>query len=416
MELGLGFSLAVGMGIKDKQKDNQALSKVLELNGKYRIFCRVTEDNGVQTPIVAMVPGRSLDAKALGRVFIPIEGDLISVDEYGKFKDMSGLDAWARVARVLFDAQCAREKKAVEAEAAKAAEELGKELDPVKLNESLQKIELEYHGGKAADGTNIVPKKRPIISSLQLKMTNQLLVVKLDAKGAPDVANINYAYLEISDSRARKLLSFCNDANYYDPTTGILEFGLDYTGKDKQEAGRNDYQAIAHSLSLKTQYPDIWESDILPKIEGLVQGKTPQETAMLMRSKNRNVSSSVSPNEVIIAFKKFAATNTAVYGSIDFESDDVKRSAKDFLENGLLDGAPKIKAKMQEVYDANKKNDAPTMDEAAQTIAGDEAHDEKVAEAIKNVESANAGTLTEMMAATGDASLDELGGLGELDD
>ena len=412
MELGLGFSLAQGLNLKDKQKDNQALSKVLELNGKYRIFCRVTEDNGVNTPIVAMVPGRSLDAKALGRVFIPIEGDLISVDEYGKFKDMSGLDAWARMARVLFDAQCIREKKAVEAEAKRAAEDLGQEINSADLSKSLEKIELEYHGGKAADGTNILPKKRPIISGLQLKMTNQLLVVKLDAKGAPDVANINYAFLEISDSRAKKLLSFCNDVNYYDPTTGVLEFGLDYSGKDKQEAGRNDYTPIAHSLSLKTQYPEVWEKDILPKVEGLVKGNSPLETARLMRSKNRSVSTSVSPSEVITAFKKWASTNTAVYGSIDWESEDVKRSAKDFLDNGLLEAAPKVKEKMLALAESMKKD--VTMEEGAADIA--EVNDDKVAETIKNVEQSDAATLTEMMAQVGDASLDELGGLGELDD
>jgi hypothetical protein len=359
-----------------------------------------------------MVPGRSLDAKALGRVFIPIEGDLISVDEYGKFKDMSGLDAWARMARVLFDAQCIREKKAVEAEARRAAEDLGQEINSADLSKSLEKIELEYHGGKAADGTNIMPKKRPIISGLQLKMTNQLLVVKLDAKGAPDVANINYAFLEISDSRAKKLLSFCNDVNYYDPTTGVLEFGLDYSGKDKQEAGRNDYTPIAHSLSLKTQYPEVWEKDILPKVEGLVKGNSPLETARLMRSKNRSVSTSVSPSEVITAFKKWASTNTAVYGSIDWESEDVKRSAKDFLDNGLLEAAPKVKEKMLALAESMKKD--ATMEEGAADIA--EVNDDKVAETIKNVEQSDAATLTEMMAQVGDASLDELGGLGELDD
>ena len=362
-------SLRSGKRAKDAQGSDPHLSKVVELNGKYRLFFRpwLVED-GVVDVAAAMVPGRSCDFDICGTGFIPYTKDMYSIDETKQIDDNTGLKSWARIARVIHDAQCAREKKNAEAEAQRTAQELNQPLDQVSLSRNLEGIELKYHGGKAADGTNIAPKVQPAISGMQQKLSTQLLAVKLLPTGMPDWKNAKYAVLELSNQRITELITILDDPNYCDPNCTYIEVGYDYIGADKQAAGRAaKYQGIVRQMSLETMDPAGWQSAGKKLIDGIANGSTLDEVAEIMRSRNRNLKGGKGPNDIINSMKTWLARNAAIYGSIDFSADNVAWAAKDFLDAHLVDGLPAIKEQFEKIVAEQeaKKNGAAPAEETA---------------------------------------------------
>ena len=344
-------SLRSGKRAKDAQGSDPHLSKVVELNGKYRLFFRpwVLED-GIVDVAAAMVPGRTCDLDICGTTFIPYTKDMYTEDESHQIDDKTGLKAWARIAKVIHDAQCIREKKNAEAEAQRTAQELGQPLDQVSLSRNLEGIEIKYHGGKAADGTNLAPKERPAISGMQQKLSTQLLVVKLLPTGMPDWKNAKYAVLELSNQRINELIAILDDPNYCNPNSSYIEVGYDYIGADKQAAGRAaKYQGIVASMGLATVDPTGWASAGEKLVAGIANGTTLDEVAEIMRSRNRNLKGGKGPNDIITSMKTWLAKNAAIYGSIDFEAENVEWAAKDFLDAHLVDGLPAIKEQFEKL-------------------------------------------------------------------
>ena len=418
-----------GIKIKSEQGYDSSLSKVVQLNSKNRIFFRIAEFDGVMDIIAATVPGRSLDYEALNNSFIPFTKEQIEVDDAGKVKDKTGLDTYARIATILHDAACVREKKQAENQAKAEAEELGEQIDSTALSKRLDEIEIKYHGGKASDNTRINPDKNPVISRLQFKITCQVKVVKLGADGAPDWDNAQSAIIELSQTKATQLLGILDDPTYVSTSDEFLEVGYNYLGADKKSAGKSAaFTPIAPNLKLAVQYPELWESTGKKVVESLVKGKDPQETAQLMKNRNMSVAKSVAPADVVSAFKKYCATNKGLFASIDLESDDTKRSAADFLELHLLDNVPTIKKKFEDIAEEYKKTKKPEdAEEEKEEVSelenlinesdnevNDEEHDKKVADAI-NAASGN-DTLKKLSDAVG--NLDNINdGLGDgLDD
>lgn len=399
----LGAStLRAGLALKSKQGFDNRLSKIVELNNNYRLFMRVSkvlvdEDAGtyVIDPMVPTTPGRPGDWEIIGTSFIPFNSSQVEFDETDNIIDLTGLNKWARIARVLFEAQCTREKKAAEAEQRRVSEETGRPLDAVALKDAIEGIELKYHGGKAANGKKINPDKSPAIGSIVYKMTAQVLVVKLDATSAPDWNGAQCAVWELSKSRAEEIINICSTLDYVDEENMIVELGYSYTGSDKKSAGQNaSLQGIADSLSLRVKYPDLWESVGKNKIDMLVKGATDDATADLIASRNANLSGRVSPTEAIVNFKKWCSDNAATLASIDLEADITKAAAPDFLENHLLDTVPKIKANFEKLVAENASKDAPT--EAPATSADDE--NLKI---VAGIEGTATKTLSEVMSAVG---------------
>lgn len=364
-------SLRSGKRAKDAQGSDQHLSKVVELNGKYRIFFRTwpTED-GLVDIAAAMVPGRSCNFEICGTGFIPYTKDMYSIDETHQIDDNTGLKSWARIARVIHDAQCIREKKNAEAEAERTANELQQPLDQVSLSRNLDGIELKYNGGKAADGTNIPPKEQPAISGMQQKLSTQLLVVKLLPTGMPDWKNAKYAVLELSNQRINEIITILDDANYCNPNLNYIEVGYDYVGADKQAAGRAaKYQGIVQSMSLASLDPAGWESVGKKLVDGIANGKTLDEVAEIMRSRNRNLKGGKGPNDIISSMKTWLAKNAAIYGSIDFSADNVAWAAKDFLDAHLVDGLPKIKEQFEKVLAEQETKKNGESSESSESVA-----------------------------------------------
>lgn len=367
-------SLRSGKRAKDAQGSDPHLSKVVELNGKYRLFYRpwVVED-GVVDVAAAMVPGRSCNFEICGTGFIPYTKDMYSIDETQQIDDNTGLKSWARIARVIHDAQCAREKKNAEAEAQRTAQELNQPLDQVSLSRNLEGIELKYHGGKAADGTNIAPKEQPAISGMQQKLSTQLLAVKLLPTGMPDWKNAKYAVLELSNQRINEIIAILDDPNYCNPDCNYIEVGYDYIGADKQAAGRAaKYQGIVRQMSLEMIDPQGWESMGKKLVDGIANGKTLDEVAEIMRSRNRNLKGGKGPNDVISALKTWLAKNAAIYGSIDFSADNVAWAAKDFLDAHLVDNLPAIKEKFEQIVAEQEAKKSGESDKAENTTAAGE--------------------------------------------
>ena len=411
-------SLRAGKKVKDKQGSDQHLSKVVELNGKYRLFGRtvVIDDDGTMDAAAATVPGRSLNLDICGATFIAYDDTMYEMDDTGSITDKTGLDSWARISRVLHQAQCLREKKNAEAEVERSAQETGAPVDQVKLSRTLDGIDLKYNGGKAPDGTRINASVNPAISGIQQKMTTQLLVVKLLPDGKPDWEHAQYAVLEMSNQRVTELISILDNKDYYDGVKDYFEVGYDYIGTDKTAAGRAaKFQGIAASLSLEHQFPESWNTG-KKLVDGLAKGRTVRETAEIIRSRNRNLKSTVSPAEVIISIKKYCANNVAIFGSINYEDETTERAAKDFLSNGLLDSLPVVKAKFEALVaekDKDKEEEAPEKTETDEPTF-EELEDSNLKAAAQVLDAgAEKQTLNQIMSAVPDIDLGD-GDMGDL--
>jgi hypothetical protein len=295
---------------------------------------------------------------------------MYDVSESGELKDKTGLDSWARIARVIHQAQCLSEKKNKEAEAQRTAAELGKSIDQVALAKALEGIELKYNGGKTANGKKINPDKSPAISGLQQKMTTQVLVVKMlpDDK-TPDWKSAQYAVLELSNAKMVELIAIEDNSDYFHDDKTYLEVGYNYIGTDKKSAGQSaSFQGIANSLSLEESDPLGWASSGKALVDGLVVGKTIEDTAELIKSRNRNLKSSHTPAEVVTAFKKWCSTNDSIFGSINYEDDATKRASKDFLDSHLLDTIPVVKKRFEELLAEKEAEEGKSNgEEAAET-------------------------------------------------
>lgn len=370
-------SLRSGKRAQDAQGSDQHLSKIVELNGKYRLFFKKYSTEEGEDIAAAMVPGRLCDKDICGTTFIPYSSDMYDVEESGEITDKTGMQAWARMSKVLYDAQCSREKKNKELEAQRTAEELGQSIDATSLSRALEAIELNYYGGEAANGERINPTKQPAVSNLKTKMSTRLCVVKILPNGAPDWKNVKYAVLELSKSRQNELITILDDPNYCIPECDYLEVGYDYVGADKQSAGRNaKLQAIAPSLSLATTDPTGWEQFGKKAVEAIAPSESLDKIAEFMKSRNRNFKGTKGPSDAISAIKTYCAKNAAIFASIDFTDDHVAWTAQDFLDAHLVDSLPKIKTQFEALAAQNKKAEeasaptAPTTpEEVGETLA-----------------------------------------------
>lgn len=450
-------SLRGGQKLRNTQGGDRALSKLLELGNNYRLFFKtfveveeirdeagnVLERNEYGNIRAAVVPGRTGDYKVIGTSFIPYTDEMYTVDPItGQFEDVTLLKDWARIARVLFEAQCNREKKNAEAEAQRAAEEIGRAVDTHSLSNALEAIELKYHGGESAKGDKIMPDVSPAISSnIVFKVSTRIAVVKLAPNGTPDWKNAKYAVYETSKAKTDELIVLLDNPQNFNKDNGYLEVGYSYIGDDKKKAGQSaKFQGIAASVSLAETYPAEWAAIGKAFVDNIATGND-QEQIDFIRSRNIAFKNGKTPSDVVASYRKWCATNQAVFGSINFEDDAVAKAAQLFLENHLVDSMPKQLAAFQQLVEENNKKRAeeeeareasdvaeetvqqaaPVQEEAAKTEAP--VYDEKAtAEALSTFASGAAETQTLRDLAEHADGLDissgddgDLGDLGDLD-
>ena len=379
---GVGQSLRQGQKARDKQGSDDNLSKVVELNGKYRIYFKkfpvidpdTDEPTGDSDIRAAVVPGRTCDLKVCGTAFIPYTPDMLEYDvDTGAVRDLTNLESWARIARVLFEASCTRAKKNAEAEAQRTAQELDKPVDQMALQKALDKIEMQYHGGTGADDRQIMPTESVAISNIKWKMSTRIAVVKLLPNGAPDWKNAKYATYEIGKSKSERLANLLDSKEYCNPDKDYLEVGYDYMGSDKKAAGQAaTFQGIADNLTLESLFPDEWEKQGKKFIEGIITAQDEESITAFLRARNRSLKRGGDPKGVVESLRKYCSTNQAIFGSINFEDEFTSRAAADFLESHLLDGLESIRNRMQALADENAKGKSDEDDDDIDTTAVEE--------------------------------------------
>lgn len=421
----MAMTLKKGKKIQDNSGTDKHLSKTVELGGKYRLFFKTADDGeGGADLFAALVPGRNCNFDIVKTSFFPFTSSMFECDEQGNItKDLTGLDAWARISSILMKAQCKREQSLIEKEATEQATTLGKPVDQVSLARSLEAIEQKYFGGEAADGSKVYAKEKPAVGSIAKKLTTRIGVVKVGPTGAPEWKNAKYAVWELSKARRDEIISLLENVNYINPSKGYLEVGYDYIGADKQTAGKAKLQGITETISLETAYPEEWASfgkafveNITPNTDNL------EDIANFIISKNANLKYGTTPDDITSCIKTYCSKNANVYSYIDFTDKSVALAAKAFLESHLVDTYPKIKDKFEELYLNSDNEDVSSatspMEAMAQanaiaanvpeTTPTEEEIEQKDMEQVQKIlESGAAQTIKSMASSMPDVDLDD---------
>lgn len=383
-------SLKGATAIKDAQGSCRNLSKLLNLGTRYRLFFPVTTDeHGANDILLAAVPGRKLDYEKLKRSFITLSD--FEQSETGRIVDNSGLQPYARISRVLFEAECAMEKAKAKDEAIKIASQTGKEVDQVALAASLKEIELAYHGDRDAKPSAVYATKSPMISSVVVEVATEVYVVPLTSNGEPEFAKAFVAAFPISSRKQKQLVELVTNPDTCPIGTKFLEVSYNYTGTDKKQAGMDaTLQGCSHETSLAVKYPELWAANK----DGLDKLSTSAEA---IASKNMSMSSTATTAEVVELFKKYVSKNSLTLVYIDLESDIAKSAAKDMVEFDIAVEAPTVQKKLIELVNSQTEDKEAEEELNAAEVTG----------------AAKAKSLSELEAATD--NVDKLtGGEGEI--
>lgn len=407
------FGMEEGARAKQNLGQDSSLSQVMELGNTYRIFARMYDSvNLVMKPVSdpdAVQKWDLLTASRLGRTadydvcktgFIVYDETMAELDENGKPIDLVGLEPWKRICNVLYEAAALREKKNVEAEAERTARELGEEVDVATLAGKVKEIEQAYFGGKVGD-RNIMPTKKRALSKFVWKMLCQVAVVKLDGNGVPQWGTAKYAIMEMSKIKTNQLRAIRDNASFYTPGDSFIEMSYTYTGATKQEAGQSAaLTGVAKNMRLSEQYPREWETLGKNFVDGIVYDEDPEKCSDMMVARSGDLSRRTDPTAVISAIRNYLATNKALAGSIDVESDTLKYAAIDLIDSGLLDSVPQVKAKIKVVADEQRKKHG--------IISAEEVSEENVDDKIAQEEQQDAAALAAMENMKGAQSLEQV--------
>lgn len=376
----LAGNLKGATSVKDAQGSCRALSKLLVLGTKYRLFFPVVQDEVTKERdiLLAAVPGRKLDYDKLKRSFITLED--FEQSETGRIVDKSGLSPYARIARVIFDAECKAEKAAAKKEAEDVAKATGMEIDSIALNQKLREIELAYNGDRDAKPSPVYATKNPMISSVVVEIATEVFVVPLTSGGDPEWGKSFVASFPISGRKSKQLTELVSNKDYCPEGAQYLEVSYNYAGTDKKTAGMDaTLQGVAASLSLATTHKESWEANknALDRLS---------KSAEAIASKNMSMSSTVTAKEVVELFKKYTSKNPLILLHVDTNSDIVKKAAKDMVEFEIGTSIPSLKERLLEVVNSQAASSEDEEDLDAKEVAG----------------AAAATTISELAAATAD--------------
>lgn len=380
----MSSTLLAGKKIQDSQGADSFLSKVVQLDSKNRLFFHMFPmDDGSYGLIAPMVPGRSLDFDVFKSTFVVLPDNEYSMTDSGEVVDRSGLDRFARIARVIHKAKCTKLKRDKEKEAEESAANLGMAINQADLAKTLEAIDLDYNGGEAANGQPIYPKYQPAISGLKNKMVTQLVIVPLNADGSPNVKEAKTCMLELSRAKTTQLLTILENNAYRTGDPEWLEVEYDYVGADKKTAGQAaKFQGISHEMKLEVNFPEQYEA-IKKVLDTAVKSPTLEATAEAVANRDMNIKRSKTPQEISLMFKKWCATNASIFTAIDYDDEYTKQAAKDFLESSLVDMMPTVRAKFETL--ANEAEESASTDETATEEQKSDQEALQAAEAVKSV-------------------------------
>lgn len=373
-----GFTLRAGAKVKDAQGYDPNLSKAVELSTQNRLFLsKAIGDAGDAADLVAYIAaGRSLDLDVFGTTFLCYNEEMYDTDEGGQIIDKTSMPEWARIAKVLHNADARREKENAEEEAKRTSAKLGQPINQVALAEALKAIDEKYFGGKSANGKDIMADVNPAVSNMQVKITTRGLLVKQLPNGAPDWKNAKYCIVEMSKTKLTQIKAILDNPDNYRPDSNYIEVQYDYSGADKKAAGQAAaFVAVKPNAGFEATFPDSWAAEGKAKVDAIVVGTTNRDKGLYVRSRNRNLSGRSSVGEIVTKAKEYWAKNAALFASIDFEAEETQRAASDFLKNHLVDSLPAIQAQLAELAgkDGSKNEEAPATTAPAESSGSAEA-------------------------------------------
>lgn len=414
-----------GMKAGIKTRENQGtftfLSKAVEKDNTYRVIFPVIKlepgemkEDGTFVPSKEMglddvfdiqavtLPGYKTDMDKMGTTFMPL--DDFEQTSTGKVLDKGPMPTYSRISRILFDAEYKRECAKAELDAKREAEEMGKQVDPVTLNEKMRKLDEAYHGAKV-NGVNIAPTEQQAINSLRVYLFTAGVIYKVEGEVKPamdcDIVGfslelngtkcnqIKTAISKATTERRAKLTAINNkkaagevltdeELNYkHMLDKGYIEVEYIYKGATKQDAGRAasfNYCSEASDASCK-KFPDFWA-----KRSGEIYDKLIYDMET-MAAKNRNISLAPSQEKVRLSFFKYCKDQAVLGKYVDFEGDAgeaVKRAAGDMLKIDGFKENQAFWAKLQEAYAEGKSDEAYAIEaddeddatDAEQAISG----------------------------------------------
>lgn len=408
-----------GMKAGIKTKENQGtftfLSQAVDKNNTYRICFPVIKKTGsykedgtfVPSPepgfddefdIQAItLPGYKTDLDKMGTTFFPLND--YDINEVGKVIDNGILPTYARISKILFDAEYRRECSNKEAQVAKDAADMGQQVDPVTLNTSLKEIEQAYYGAKI-NGQNVAPSKQQAVNPLRVCIFTAGVIWKLEGETKPSLNEDTIGFsLELNGTKATQLKTAITKAmaerkdmmeaiarkkmmgNTPTPEEenfrhmldqGYLEVEYVYHGTSKQEAGRSaafTYCGMESDATCK-KFPDYWS-----KKKDEIIGKLIYDMDT-MAAKNRNLSMAPTEDKVRMNFLKYCSENAVLGSYINFEgeeADAVKRAAADMLAIDGFKNNASFYQKLKDAYEEGLSEPASGVEEDEEESAASKA-------------------------------------------
>jgi len=408
----LGGSVAKGQRVKAAAKGLSALK--MECKTKYRFFLRTVADEDTDKLSVLAV---TLPSRALGEELNCNSSKVLSDWDYdedtGRVIDNSELPRYARMAAALHRADCeaakVKKERDMKSDAMDAGEDIAGQKFITDLNMELVKIETQYFGNKEL---NAYADKHQVIGSTRFSTTTELAVVPLSSSGAPEWSKADVFTWDITSQRRKSMLEDAASQAEGKLTAGDfielhVNYGMDTT--DKNQASKNMTLSLVNKDdSLASIDPSGYEkfvADVASRIAS-------DPEVMAMRSAIVKFSK---PDEVIIEeFKRWVSSKPAMVNQLDFESEDVKKVAKDLHETGLIAFNHKAQEKLVELLNSmeDSGDEGSAIDELYKEDNGS-AEDDAIQASHKEVEEAKAiqgmlaaanSNTAEASESTGDAS------------
>lgn len=363
MRVKINGGLEAAVREKASSSKRRHFSQVMNLGQSYRLFFPLADDvDGQATIITASAWGRKLNQDILGKgvSFVKLSPDY---NKDGNLHDSSGIAPYARIARVIFEAEYSYEVEQAKERAIKESKVLGKDVDPTALAMSLKEIDQAYHGDKDAKPNPVPASKSPAINRPSLEIATECLVVPLDAKGAPEWNKSEIAALPLtSNAKIQQLRAIYMNKDYCDDDQEYLEVGWNYSGVDKKAAGRSAaFTPVSKEVSLAEKFPESWEAN-KSKLEGL--SKDPD----MIASKNWTLSAATPAKEVVEKFKSYLLKKPILLPHIDFEADITKAAAKDIIDMGVTDEYKNIQEQLLALVNENTESEEDDVEVSSETV------------------------------------------------
>ena len=383
-----GVGLREGEKMKNTSSFIRRLSKAAQPGSNYRLFIPKFKGlDGKDNVFTPAVVGRELDFDVFKKGFITYKEDWID-DSKGYFEDLTGIEVPARISRVIFEAQCAKEK----AEAQKKAEDLaaasGEEVNIAALAVKQQQIEEKYHGRKGQDGVPaVMPSVKPAIKGLSTQLILEMLLVPMDSTtNTPKWDAAEYVYKTLSKRLITTLLEFLDNPMYNDASKSYLEVSFTYgkAGQSSKQAGQEaQWNGVTPSVGLEAMFADSWNAAGRDKVAGLCEGKlAPIQTSVVSEEefvkvftdartsvckRTGFIEGSMTPSDVKSLLNQWAVQNVTVLLHIDVTNPVTIQGAEDLVNSGIVDNVKNVKDKLIDVIKENggSTTPAPQATEAA---------------------------------------------------